>query len=250
MKANCRYKCHICKKVGNHHATKCFWISGGRLNKDGKQKPPQVDNSNAVFNTAPHPEDRAYQAVSCEKIIADSGSTAHLVKSRELLSEFLDNTSKIRTANGSVMASPGTGKLGMLKDVKVVPTGLVENLMSVAKLCQDGWTVTFHSDHFDMKHEDGRKVVGEKQDGLYSLPLSALHTNQEVAYLSSVVPTNKTLQWHNRLFHANLGKLQKGLAQGTIPPLHGLTQLDRNYSEMCRDGLFAPCSSCATSCHN
>jgi hypothetical protein len=70
-----------------------------------------VDNSNAVFNTAPHPEDRAYQVVSCEKIIADSGSTAHLVKSRELLSEFLDNTSKIRTANGSIMASPGTGKL-------------------------------------------------------------------------------------------------------------------------------------------
>ena len=73
------------------------------------------------------------------------------------------------------MISPGFGDLGFLIGAKLVPNGLIENLLSISQTCKAGWVVTFTDNSWNMKHKkNGRQVNGFIRNGLYYLKYSDL----------------------------------------------------------------------------
>jgi hypothetical protein len=109
--------------------------------------------------------------------LVDSGATDHMGKNNTDLSNIKKQLTKIITANG-VMNSEYRGDVEAIingKSTKLIRDvlhchDLVDNLMSVSKLTDDGYSVTFQKDCWFAEHDDQSKnLSGPRMNHLYIL---------------------------------------------------------------------------------
>jgi len=90
-----------------------------------------------------------------------------------------------------------------LKDTLCVP-GLRNNLLSVAKITDNGYTVTFRKHHAMVNRSDGSVTLTEiKCNDLY-----IVNNGQEQAILTSEKRDKDLMKWHQRYGHLNVSDLK------------------------------------------
>ncbi|GBO01603.1 hypothetical protein AVEN_46635-1 [Araneus ventricosus] len=225
-----KIKCVKCNKWGDHKAVQC---KSQRQSTPGRK--PEIagllTSTKWNNNTAD-----ALLAFNTEKRwCLDSGCTRHL-SSDESIFVTLGETdvSEVKLANNGTTEVKGCGKAVIKAEVNnniqtvdvndslFVPE-LRTNLLSVAKLCDRGYTVTFKNDVATLINAKAKvKLVADRKDNLYYLRGS--DTNQSAKHASESLDTPKTkcadlVKWHCRLGHLNMKDLKESIKRSNI---HGL----------------------------
>ena len=197
-------KCYNCGKIG-HVSRVC------------KSK-SKNDVSNIVCD--------AMTAIACNTEISekakswylDSGATRHMSNNRENFVN-LDKTEKLKvyTAADNFINSEGSGIVHLqmkstknaansvkLKNALYVP-GLRNNLISVSKVTNNDYTVTFAKTHATVNREDGSvALTATKHDDLY-----VVNEGPNYAMFSYDKVDENLIKWHQRYGHLNINDLQK-----------------------------------------
>ncbi len=153
--------------------------------------------------------------------VIDSGATAHMVGSPELLSNFSVERSAIQQAEkGRGLESRGRGlfkgvilqnNVGLsLRDVMLVPS-MGFNIISVRMLCTKGYQVIFERDTCVVRKNGSEIFRTCKSNGLYKIVVrNTLSTVGEKAL--AMVSSNSELKlWHDRLGHLNEDEVRRML---------------------------------------
>ena len=148
--------------------------------------------------------------------VADSGSDTHLTNEKSLIESPRSTSTNIQTANGFMDAcSQGHIKLknGLtLKDALYCPD-LAQNLLSISKLADDGYTITFYRHSWLATHPSRPALKGSRKNGLYVYFPN--HDNTFKSYNTS----NPSINWHERLGHLNIASLRRLARLKLIPGL-------------------------------
>lgn len=204
-------RCFKCKKPG-HLRKDC-------PSRSPSTKMPNVLNKNYVLLTA--------LAVNVHTHLwyIDSGATNHMCNNRQIMSDFVMDTSlEVKVANGEKLRIGGRGVVTLrLKDCEVTITNvfyvpnLSANLLSVSELVRKGRKVTFDSKGCTICN--GKEVIATATylRGVYQLDtLDRLEENVslEIAMCSgadaggdAAVVTQEV--WHKRLAHLSLRSMNQ-----------------------------------------
>lgn len=211
--------CKYCGKIG-HIKPKCF-----KLRRDKSQK--KKENQEPVS---------AFLAYSATQVFVDSGSSNHMCNNKGLLSNIKDTSVQvIAAANNQQMISTCTGDLHIIINKKVrifnnvmfVPN-LSANLLSVSKLCQNGFTVKFNENGCfiydrDCEISGNYLIKAVCSNGIYKLDgcvcegnsLNRMHSlllrdGQESpsAAVAANASSNVDL-WHQRLGHLSIAGMNR-----------------------------------------
>jgi len=224
-----KYKCHRCRKPG-HEAAECrTQLSGNTANKT--EDVSLVASTTRIVKDALNTDN----AELSNKWCLDSGCSTHLCKEEDIFTRRLAVTDgKVNLANdssaevkakGDVSITTRTG--GRLKDVTINDALLVPdlrlNLLSVSKITDRGYTVTF--DKFTGKVIDkagNTALIAERIDNLYFLREVNARCNAAIASARSKDAFNL---WHRRMGHVNArdlmecarGKHVRGIKVNVLP---------------------------------
>jgi len=90
-----------------------------------------------------------------------------------------------------------------LEDMLCIP-GLRNNILSVAKITDNGYTVTFRKHHATVNRSDGSiALIATKCNDLY-----IVNDKQERAILTSEKRDKDLIKWHQRYGHLNVSDLK------------------------------------------
>lgn len=172
--------CYFCKKSG-HMKKDCLKYKRWKANKERANQVKDEANNNSKYVCFTACKDR----YADDAWYIDSGATTHMTRDIS----FFDTLDKefsdaIRLANGDLLQvkGKGTGKLKCLnkqgeeiiveiKDVLYVPS-LDGNLISVKKLTEKGFEVSFGYDHCCISKQNITFAIGILKSNLYQLKIS------------------------------------------------------------------------------
>lgn len=149
--------CRICKK-NNHIEKDCYF-------RDRETKQQKNNTEKVSFLT---------QTPHRTKWIVDSGTTSHMVNSKEYFNNMRRINSKIGVAKTKeTMTAERIGSMSFescsLKEVMYVPD-LSVNLLSVNAVNENGGEVTFTKSKVMIKHQNKEILQGQKKEnGLYEI---------------------------------------------------------------------------------
>lgn len=201
------FQCHRCRMYG-HKAINC------------KSK-----NENQQF--ARKTEDLSLGAsetfigeLESRKWCLDSGATSHICKELKHFGETQSGCGKLNLANQDSTEIKAKGNASFfnnylgsevkvnLKDTLYVPD-LRTNLISVAKITENGYDVLFTNNHAKVIDKKGKtKLIAKKGRGLYYFNESANYVSDSLEY-GNAINNNKLLEWHRKLGHLNFADLKK-----------------------------------------
>jgi len=232
LKVSNSFECHYCKKKG-HIRRNCYeYIK--LLNKDKVNESAKMARFNDWYSNC-------FSSGNFRWFL-DSGATSHMTNDSSIFNEF-DNEycGDITIANGNKITCIGRGKviirlvvhndehLITLNDVLLVPS-IDSNLISVSKLCEKGFAVTFDSLGCYLDKDGERLLIADKSDNLFVVKTKAERVNLTKANNESCIH-----EWHLKLAHRNLQdiKAMKRL---------GLKIKDCNCSDICESCIVGKIS--------
>lgn len=155
-----------------------------------------------------------------ENWIVDSGASQHMCKRKESFFQIdLTHSGKIIVANGSTTPIMGKGKVRLtlasgndqwdieLVDVLWVPA-LNDNLISVNRLGQKGYTAVFNKEACHLSRGSGWFRYADHHNGMYTLNIAEWCLNSIEEVISDELCIH---QWHRRMAHRNLTDIRKTL---------------------------------------
>lgn len=210
---NCKFtgKCYNCNKIG-HKSAEC------------KSKPKRSMGNNVqdtMFACAQYtgPQESTQWCL-------DSGATRHMCHDKKKFSE-LDTSSKcdVHTATENFVESRGTGNVNVkmqlkdskLNDIKLKDTLLVpqfrNNLLSVSRITDNGYTVTFKKNRAFINRYDGSTaLIAKRQGQLYIVD----EAKQTQALAVRNIEEDNLLRWHQRFGHLNVSDLKQLQSQDMV----------------------------------
>ena len=150
----------------------------------------------------------------------DSGATSHVCNDGDLF-KCMDSSLKenIKVANGDYLKSEGRGECvlsvrvgGQIRNIPVKHTMFAPdapgNLLSVKRLADQNFTVTFDKDECHIKSNDEIVAMGKLDNSLYRL--------QEEKIFSAQAGELCVHEWHTKLAHRNLNDIRKMQKNGLV----------------------------------
>nr|GFB34120.1 integrase, catalytic region, zinc finger, CCHC-type, peptidase aspartic, catalytic [Tanacetum cinerariifolium] len=111
---------------------------------------------------------------------------------------------------------------------------LGHNLFSVGEFCDSDLEVTFRQHTCFIRNLDGVDLLtGSRGNNLYTLSLQDMMASSPICLLSKASKT-KSLLWHRRLSHLNLGAINHLARQGLVS---GLPMLNIDKDHLCLSNL-------------
>ena len=153
----------------------------------------------------------------------DSGATSHMMNVSEPLSKIVYRSNLINQAEeGRKIASPGFGTLRgtireeigqsrrkidkdiVLTNIMIVPS-LCMNIISVSKLCDHNYRVSFDNNKCTIKDQFQRTIMtAKKSGGMYKV---IVHVQENLIALNTSCDESEL--WHQRLGHLNMQVVRK-----------------------------------------
>ena len=143
-----------------------------------------------------------------EEWIFDSGATSHMCRRKNILVDSKDVFQKINVANNAESSVVATGSVKLdadvvgescqlaMSNVLCVPD-LALNLLSVSKICKNGYSVLFNENSCEVRSKDDEQVaVGSQVGGLYKLCLV------EKQFACAAKDDADMALWHRRMGHS------------------------------------------------
>lgn len=152
----------------------------------------------------------------------DSGATAHMTNRRDILKNvkvikqkevIIANDRKLKAElMGDInikLSVDGTEKECVIKNVFYVPN-LCTNLLSVKKVTNEGYEVTFRGNTCFVKNEQGETLAkAQLIDGMYKLDTRPESVTALVASENSSSEKNDhSMEWHRKLGHVSYGNMR------------------------------------------
>ncbi|KRX56900.1 Retrovirus-related Pol polyprotein from transposon TNT 1-94 [Trichinella sp. T9] len=200
-----KYKCHRCGKVG-HMAKHCR--SNPAPQSQQRRRNTQMTHQDCY-------PDKTSEISLCIggrsnlKWCLDSGASSHMCSNKEMFLSMKNMKRTLSLANNKSTEIMGTGTANLeipgsdgtrsvkLHDTLYVPD-LRSNLLSVAKITENGFQVTFQENAAIIANQNlGTVMVAHKENGLYYVESPTFIA----ATAESKVPT--LMEWHRRLGHLN-----------------------------------------------
>lgn len=181
--------CWICKKKGH-------------LKKDCLSKEAKLSNMSHKVSSVFNIKSDEYSWY------IDSGATNTMTGKREWFDDLKIMTSEVCIANGEKLQCKGIGKITVLletngkhvewsfNNVMYVPN-LTVNLISVARLTQEGYRVLFTGNNCDLVLDNVVKLSAKRIGGSYRI--DSIHKANSVSAMNL---------WHRRLGHLNFESLK------------------------------------------
>lgn len=196
--------CYKCGKIG-HRAIEC---------RTNKARPTENNAEDAMQATALNTE----PARSTQWCL-DSGATRHMCNERSKFSTFSkDKACNVYTAAEHQVKSEGAGDVRLnvrlpgnvsngirLQDTMLVPE-FRNNLISVSKITDNNYTVTFRKNGAVVKRTDGSIAMTARRQGQLYLVNGQ---KEDAAFNNEEYAPNKLRKWHERFGHLNLNDLKK-----------------------------------------
>ncbi len=201
--------CTVCGRKG-HPARNCW---GTNKKKAAKVARILDDIPVHAFSAKTLRADALPFKPGCVRLFADSGASAHMVTQSEqrLLTNLVPSSLRIGTA-GSVIVASGSGSLGSMNDVLLVPD-LTHNLFSISHACRGGYVAVFDDHGLKLMSRECVQLTGTpvltgllSRDGMYTVDVPIKPIN--CALVASVQPTNSFTMWHRRLGHISFGVMR------------------------------------------
>lgn len=234
----CKNKNVYFKKSSHKICSKCW--SNQNKNKKTKKVTSENETSNHVeedclLNVQP--------ALTNSNWVLDSGCTSHMTYARENFTTLKADSSKLNFASkdqSTEIKGRGTVKIVTkeygtvnLLETLYVPT-LTTNLLSVAKITQNGGTVTFTGNKATVTKNNKTMLTAEKKNNLY-------YVKTQVKPCCTVTPEtnmvttqeNSIGDWHRKLGHMNDKDLHLALKNETLIGL--------NFN---KDEVLSDCEAC------
>ena len=214
-------RCNICKKF-NHNESRCWFnpINQNKYQASNTKEQSFNKSNNANFTKQKvkfmeESQNESAFSVQTEKDrnknklewIIDSGATSHMTPNIELIKNIKEEQRQISLADETYISSEGIGEIQLkngkdqkliMKDVLYVPK-LKGNLISVSKLTEQNFELTFNKREGFIKNENGELLItAKKQKNFYIVKTE--DSNQDIVYK---VKENSKLYWHKRLGHTN-----------------------------------------------
>lgn len=192
--------CKICKK--NNHAEKdCYF-------RDRESKYNRNATEKVSFLT---------QVSARTSWVVDSGTTSHMVNSKEHLCNARKINSRIGIAKTSeTMTVKEIGSMFLekctLNEVMYVPD-LTVNLLSVNAITENEGEIKFTKNNVVIKHKNKEVLRGDKQEnGLYEIALSLSEENKSLITRK----TSRIENWHKILGHLSHDRMKQliGISEG------------------------------------
>uniref|UniRef100_A0A6V7IJ77 Retrovirus-related Pol polyprotein from transposon TNT 1-94 n=1 Tax=Bracon brevicornis TaxID=1563983 RepID=A0A6V7IJ77_9HYME len=236
-----KFKCHRCKKKG-HKSNECTAKTQSNLAQD-------LCLYSVVDIAA---EERAFGAISQSEAsdwCLDSGCTSHLCKNKENFIEInegpvgqldlANNASTKIKAKGTVKVTfeiNGKQTNIFLKDVLYVPD-LRLNLLSIGKICDNGYKVVFEKNGVSMIHKELNTIIdGERRNGLYFLKNHQEKCNSTRENREKSRKMTELEEWHRKMGHLNVRDLKEGLKKGIIKGIKLNFQQEDFHCDVCTLG--------------
>lgn len=237
-----RYKCHCCRKVG-HKAAEC-------TENTKKNEKAHVANDVSLYTCVEKRCDaNAFEANAVKRSgwCLDSGCTAHLCKNTDDFVRLYDSAASGKLSLASNGASAQIEARGIvnvraitdqesvnvsLNNTLYVPD-LRTNLLSVAKITDNGYEVTFGKNSAEIIDRNGSVVIiADRRDGLYYLREEV--TSRESGAGESAFTTLQT--WHRRTGHLNIEDLLECSRKGIVKGVNVKRPKDKFDCKICIQG--------------
>src|SRR6266487_6490033 len=197
-------ECYNCGKKG--HFQKDCRLSKKEDKDKGKEDDSDVESSHLILDDLLLVEEHGMSNVidSSSSWVIDSGTSVHVTSRRYIFGSYISGEfGDVKLAHEGVLKCIGLGDVNLemangskltLKDVKHVPD-IRLNLLSVAKLCDEGYNNLFSRDTW--KLTKGSMVVarGRKCSTLYVADAKIIKN------VHAIKSTEKVELWHKRLCH-------------------------------------------------
>lgn len=242
-------KCYNCGKPG-HIARNCWSRPSGSSQKFSSRQPgkgegfrptkkPPKHGVRLVRSTENHVEDPPPREFAFglsdgdnprpryQDWSIDSGATSHMTGCREILRDFKEEDGRtVTVADGKTIVAQGSGTVIFhvcdgnvdntlkAKDVLYVP-GLVENLISVPKLTDSGFEVSFMGNDCCVFRKGEFIFAGAKINGVYKMKADVAHVSERADHVRS----GEMILWHRRMGHLNMGTLTRMAEEHTVAGL-------------------------------
>lgn len=252
--------CWNCNKPG-HFRNKCPSVPHSRL----KQSSTFIAECDSVHRSS---------AKTSGLFVLDSGSSGHFLSKEKFFTELKKTpTRNLNLADDSCTEIHGTGDAAIItkmngqeeeilvQEAMFVPK-LRNNLLSIAKICDKGYTAIFDKKKVKLKNKFGDVIVGKRKENLYCLEvfetgkesMKSSFANQEkelepresTAIASSSLDTQSKgsfLKWHYRFGHASAEELMRGIKADTFKDLKELPPIPKEFDcEVCIKGKLCQSS--------
>ena len=201
------FKCFNCDQVG--HIQRNCTLPKRNVNSNSKQAKPSSSHAkmvtNVCFNTGNTDKNAWY---------IDSASTTHISCDRDYFIEIKNHSESVYLANGNLLLAIGIGDCRLnlncggsvlectIKDVLYVPE-MQGNLLSVHKLVQKGFCVSFDNEGCQIKLNNEIIAIAKSNKCLYKLDL-----NPKFKHSVRIAKAGLDV-WHRRFGHRDLNALKK-----------------------------------------
>lgn len=192
-----------------------------------------------------------------DKFLVDSGASDHMVWNRNWLQDARaiepraimlgDGKRVFATHRGTLSVQTFVGTPGDLHERIMVVTGVLfvpqlrSNLLSVSRLCQDGYQVNIGRHRCMGMYQGVVQFVGRMVRGIYQVVARPVHGEQDSACAARTEQVKDGQDghpdwklWHERLGHANIGSIKKLFHRGVVTGLNCRT----------RNSIAGSCSGC------
>ena len=96
----------------------------------------------------------------------------------------------------------------------------IKNLISVSKLCNDSYSVSFNKNYVSIMKENEVVTCGTLMNNLYHIDCVDIEVDNMEKSLKRKEPSiNQTQLWHLRLGHINLKRIQRLVSCGPLATL-------------------------------
>lgn len=221
-------KCYKCNKVG-HKSADC----------KSKSKRHTGNNVQDAMFACAHYTGLQESTQWC----LDSGATSHMCYDERRFRDLdISRKCDVYTATDHFVESGGNGDVKMkvklrndeVNDIKLKDTMLVprfkSNLLSVSRMTDNGYTVTFKKKHAFVNRQDGSAALIAKRHGqLYIVD----ETDQPQTLVTRHDESGNLQRWHQRFGHLNLEDLKKLKSHEMVSGLNMKGNLEKLTCEVC-----------------
>lgn len=198
-----RIRCNYCRKLG-HKAINCYARKNAEL---GTEQKVSHATETALISDNKH---------EIGGWCLDSGCTSHLCGDKELLIDTKNISSGLKLANGATTKVEAIGDIKITasvnrenKDIRLVDAlyvpDLRTNLLSVARIVDRGYEVTFKKNRAVVRDPQGKvRMVANRTNNLFYLQESPPQ-----AYMAAKREQTQAKVWHDRLAHLNMKDISR-----------------------------------------